>query len=363
MTAAPLLVALALVAAACADAPGDTSAPAMRVEPTMTLRGEGDSGRFAGYPFAVRRLRSGGFVVSPGPFARGADGLPRRFDAAGRFEAVIGRIGEGPGEFRTPVAWGEIGGESLLVSDRTLQRASVIGPVGSVARTFPLPNGAENLAIASDGDLVVNVPYGGGGSGWAPLARVDAEGRVGANFGGDSAGCGRLCGILGLRLLAADGDAGVWTSRTVKDYVLDRYDREGRATGHLRIEAEWFPRMDSFPPPPGDRFPFSLVNGVALDSAGRLWIVGSTADPEWETALGPPRPGEGGTAYRPVADMVRYRDGILDIRDTTSGALIAHHRFPDSPVLLLIEPGLLAAVRTTDDGWHEIDILRVSSDR
>ena len=362
-TAPARLAALVLVATACAEAPDGGSPPALRIERTTTLHGAGDSGHFAEYPFAVRRLRSGGFVVSPGPFAGRGDVLPRRFDRTGRFEATIGRIGDGPGEFRTPVAWGEIGGDTLLVADRTLRRVSAIGPGGVEARAFSMANDAEQLAVTSDGGLVVNVPYGAGGPGWTPLVRVDADGRVGATFGGDSAGCGRLCGILGLRLLAADGDGGVWTSRRVKDYLLDRYDRDGRATRHLRIDAEWFPRVDSFPPPPGDRFPYGIVNGIALDSAGRLWIVGSTADPDWKAGLGPELAGEGGTTSRPVADLVRYRDGVLDIRDTTTGALIAHRRFADSPVLLLIEPGLLAAVRTTDDGWREIDILRVSMDR
>ena len=352
-----------LLLAGCSGAPDDSRAATIRIERVMTLQGAGDSARFAAYPYAVRRLASGALVVSPEPYNGRGDVLPRRFDAAGRFQSTIGRIGDGPGEFREPVAWGELGGDSLLVADVTLRRASVFGTDGSVARTFPLPVGARTVLVGSDRSLVANVPSGTSGGTWAPLTRIDREGKVAASFGGDSTGCGRLCGLVGVRLLAADADGAVWAARQLEDFVLERYDREGRRTRSLHIAADWFPSLDSFPPAPGDRFPFSIINSIALDSAGRLWIAGSTADPDWESSLGPARPGEGGTTYRPVADVNRYRDGILDIRDTTTGALIAQHRFTDSPILLLVEPGLLAQVRTDDDGWHVIDILRVSVGR
>ena len=345
---------------ACGTGSSDDGSPAVRIERIATLDGSVDSQRLAAYPIAVVRLASGAFVVSAEPFGGTGDRLPRVYDAAGRYMRTIGRIGDGPGEFREPVAWAAMAGDSLLVADPAHGNGSLLDARDVTAATIPLPRGGRQVVMTSDGHLVANAPYNQVGERSALLVRVNRDGAVQASFGGDSAGCGRFCGIIGERRLAADAAGGVWSAHRGNQYLLEHFDRTGQRRTQFTIAAPWFTAVKSFPPARDDRFPYSMINGIGLDSAGRLWIVASTADAEWEQALGPPRPGEGGSLVRPVADIDRYRDGILEVRDTVTGALIASHRFTGSPIVLLVETGLLAQVRSDDDGWKAVDILRVS---
>jgi hypothetical protein len=66
---------------------------------------------------------------------RPVDGTIRWFDAGGRPSGRFGRSGEGPGEFRTPVAAGRLG-DTLWVLDRSTQRATLIRPGNPAAPTF-----------------------------------------------------------------------------------------------------------------------------------------------------------------------------------------------------------------------------------
>lgn len=345
----------------CLSACDRTTPPTttITVETVVTLGGETDPSDRAALPAAVRALESGGYVVSVEPSSSGREGLPRVYGADGRFQLSVGRLGEGPGEYRTPIVWSTLPGDSLVVTDEMRSAATIVDAQGNLVRRLAVPAGIRQLIVSSDHVLIGNAPYNHQGNESAPLMRLDSAGNLVASFGGDSAGCGRLCGVLGTRRLVADADGGVWAAHQAKAYVLEHYDRAGRRTKQFRLSPEWFAPMDSFPPRRGDQTPMSMVHGLSLDADGRLWIMGSTADSAWEEGLGDPRPGERGS-YRPVIDLARYRDGVLEVRDTATGALLASRRFPDSPVLLPAGPGLIAQATTDEDGWFSIAIRRVS---
>ena len=57
-----------------------------------------------------------------------------RYSAGGRFEARIGRAGQGPGEFESPGLIGRIG-DTIWVADPTLQRVTFFGPDSKLVRT------------------------------------------------------------------------------------------------------------------------------------------------------------------------------------------------------------------------------------
>lgn len=354
---------LELMILACLSACDRTAPPApgttITLETVVKLGGETDPYERAAIPVAVRALESGGYVVSAEPGMSAAEGMPRVYGPDGRFRFSVGRIGDGPGEYRAPIVWATLPGDMLLVLDETRSSAAIVDPLGTFVRRFSVPIATREVVVSSDGELIGNAPYNRQGGESAPLVRLDADGTLLSSFGGDSVDCGRLCGVLGTRRLVADAHGGIWAAHPAKAYVLEHYDSAGRRTRQFRPSAEWFESLDSFPPPPGDRTPLSMVHGLSLDREGHLWIVGSTADPEWEKGLGDPRPGEGGS-YRRVVDLARYRDGVIEVRDTATGALIASRRFPDTPVLLPVGPGLIAQATTDDDGWFSIAIRRVS---
>jgi hypothetical protein len=332
------------------------------LEPVVTLRGETEPGDRAALPSAVRALESGGYVVSVEPSSSAPAGLPRVYGADGQYRFSVGRIGEGPGEYRTPIVWSTLPGDSLVVTDEMRSVGAIIDSRGTLVRQFGVPVGIRQIVVTSDRAFIGNSPYNRNGNASAPLVRLDSAGRLVASFGGDSVGCARFCGVLGARRLAADAAGGVWAAHQTKAYILEHYDRAGSRTKQFSFSPDWFAPMDSFPPRRDDRTPLSMIHGLSLDLEGRLWVMGSTADSAWEEGLGDPRPGEGGS-YRPVIDLARYRDGVLEVRDTATGALIASRRFPDSPVLLPVGPGLIAQAITDDDGWFSIAIRRVAIDQ
>lgn len=358
MRSIPRLLLAILTTVACARSRDATPGAAIIIDSLTTLGANGGAGELPAWPSAVRAVGTG-FVVSSFPARGAADVLPRLYDAHGRFIRQLGRRGDGPGEFQVPTVWDTLPGDSLVVTDLWGQRTTILAADGTFGRSVPVLNGARQVVVTADGDLVVNAPYNGTGAAWAPLIRADPRGTVEASFGGDSAGCGRYCNELGTRVITADATGGVWAAWQLKTYVLEHYDRRGRLITRWHPPAGWFVPMDSFPPRPGDQHPPSMIQGLQQDAAGHLWIIGSTADAHWERGLGTARPGEGGRAYRPVDNVAAYLDGIVEVRDTSTGALVALRRFP-SAGLLTVSPTLIAQVRTNEDGAYLVDIFRIS---
>ena len=152
--------------------------------PTLDLGGvAGDSARdFLGVVGAVR-LSSGGVVV-----ANSGTGQLRFFDAGGRFVRAVGRRGRASGEFQA-IGWLQRGGgDSLVVFDRQLNRVTLLGPDGALARTIDLvaPDSTGVLQAVGrfpSGDLLAaTVPYlravtrGGPVRLHVPYLRVDTAG-------------------------------------------------------------------------------------------------------------------------------------------------------------------------------------------
>jgi hypothetical protein len=116
-------------------------------------------------PVAAARLADGGFAV--------LEQVPaeiRVFDSSGRFLHRIGRGGDGPGEFRSPVELAVLKGDTILVWDRGAQRLSWFSVEGALAherilrepagiltmrRVAPSPSGAALVlgATTTEEDL------------------------------------------------------------------------------------------------------------------------------------------------------------------------------------------------------------------
>ncbi len=79
------------------------------------------------------RLSDGRIVV-----ADGGSNTARYYSAEGRFLRVFGRSGEGPGEFRRIQALRRLAGDSILVVDAALHRATVLDGAGDLSSFIPL---------------------------------------------------------------------------------------------------------------------------------------------------------------------------------------------------------------------------------
>lgn len=106
-------------------------------------------------PVAAARLSDGGFAV--------LEQVPaeiRVFDASGAFVRRIGREGDGPGEFRSPLGIAALAGDTLVVWDRGSRRMSWFSIHGTLAREqfLPEPGGIRTIrhvALTPRGGVVV----------------------------------------------------------------------------------------------------------------------------------------------------------------------------------------------------------------
>lgn len=106
----------------------------------------------------------------------------RVFEFDGQLVRIIGREGEGPGEFRDP--WGVAidDADTLLVWDQNLARFSVFDPQGAFRRSFAPPRRwlVNTMRFLPGGDLLV-AAFGYMDT-WG-LHRLDRDGELIAEFG------------------------------------------------------------------------------------------------------------------------------------------------------------------------------------
>ena len=124
---------------------------------------------------------------------------------------------------------------------------------------------------------------------------------------------------------------------------LSRFDSAGRLVQRLKLDAPWFPSY-----PPTGAFPKEMLTGIASDAEGRVWIAGFTTDPDAADTA----------AARTPGDPDRL-DGILEVRDSLTGAVIATRRFDDQVLLLPLGDGRVAYLGSNPDGWARIEIWNV----
>jgi hypothetical protein len=106
-------------------------------------------------PVAAARLSEGGFAV--------LEQVPaevRVFDSSGQFLHRVGRGGDGPGEFRSPVKLAVLTGDTILVWDRGAQRLSWFSIEGALERerTLREPGGIRTIrrtALSPSGAVLV----------------------------------------------------------------------------------------------------------------------------------------------------------------------------------------------------------------
>lgn len=153
-----LLVAFAVVGASHKSVVGQSSPIPYRVSetPTVMIRGSGPDGsvRFANAvhaavladgAIAVVDLTDHGVVV---------------FDALGRLQRRIGRVGQGPGEYQYPSWAAACGTDSLFVWDAVLRRIAVHAPNGAFARQFRFGRSPSKVTCSSTTLFAYIVPEG-----------------------------------------------------------------------------------------------------------------------------------------------------------------------------------------------------------
>lgn len=116
----------------CAVAIALISAPA-RAQTVATLTRDGSFPEGLAFVSGVRELADGRVIVAD-PLGR----VVLRLDLAAGTADTLGRVGQGPGEYRQPDQVFALPGDSTLLVDLGNGRLAVIGPDGSFAGTMPI---------------------------------------------------------------------------------------------------------------------------------------------------------------------------------------------------------------------------------
>ena len=257
------------------------------------------------------------------------------FGPDGRLVGVIGRAGEGPGEFGAVVTPIPGPGDTLFAPDLVQGRVTMFGPDRSLAGTLPMPF-RPDLAMP-DGSFLVARQVGRREMIGYPMHVVDREGRVVRSFGTDEPQYRPDMDHILTRNVAPGQDGTVWAMAPAR-YILERWDPStGELLQSTRIRSDWFrestePYTDETVRPP------PLVDGLWEDEDGLVWTIVQDADVDWEP---PPWANE----HRPIdlQEHNRTYDSVIEVVDPGSGRVLASRRFDETllyrpPSRILVSP-------------------------
>jgi hypothetical protein len=244
----------------------------------------------------------------------------------GKTVRIVGRAGEGPGEYRSISAIDAGADGRVHVFDR--RRLTVLDSALDVSFTTVLPAMVEKGALLDDGTAVVAGTRYDGDSLFA-LQHIGTDGGLLNSFDPVTGPTNRF--------IARGRDNTVWAA-TFHDetpaYELHRWDpRTGVLVQTIRDSPPWFrwsprelsgnrlacqrgdrsacARAEDEPRPPHPPAPRIFHMWETHD--GLLWIISYTADPRWREAA--------------PSESHRVFDSVLEARDAVTGRLIMERTF------------------------------------
>jgi hypothetical protein len=269
----------------------------------------------------------------------------------GRFEEMLGQIGEGPGEFDR--AWRIAATASGNVYVHDLRGVlHIFGPDRRFKRLVRGPGlpVADPIAI---GDTIVALITGGS----RPRAVPDREvvlydTRSGTLIGGVGPSTELRPGSTrNVRAIAPAAESSLWLVQPGAQSI-ERWPLKGNHSLALTWSDDWARFVDGAPAESGAR-----LGRVWEDAAGRLlWVLSRFQDPEYEDLTAQLAPGQPyPSGYYDPAEMDDRYDTIISVIDLTNGAVVAHQRL-DEYGYQFLENGRLVLMREADDGYQSVEI-------
>lgn len=354
ITAITLAPPLPLHALAPQDAPPVPSCPDCRFafDAVAVLGSSDGDGAIRSGPSGIARDAQGRFIVAQ----RVANESAMVFGPDGGFLTTIGRVGDGPGEYRRIRALSVVG-EALYLYDEQTQRISIVDRDLEFQGSIPLRGGGVWGAVALRPDLhAVNMIVPGGSSTGRAIHLVNGEGEIVRSVERFDSRSGDPTAHLRHLFRDADGD-GFWSVGYFGRVTLRRYSASGE------LLTEW-----SAAPSPGDDLPMTYGNPdedrpptrqieAAWHDDGLIWVASWIPGPGWRDGLRRTRDDLHGSSFTPT-DLGLVFDGAVEVFDADSGRLMAA-RYGDGPAVA--EPigrGIAASLRTDELGWVYLEVLR-----
>jgi hypothetical protein len=278
-----------------------------------------------------------------------------RYARDGRLLGTVGRAGHGPGEFEGVRRVVRGRSDSLLVLD---DRLTVLTPTFAFVRSANLPAeiaSADELVVLANGSVVLN----GRGPKVPPLVLVtpaldhsraiDLPMTDRAPPGADRS-----------YALTRDGSGGFWAARAAYRYELLHVDSSGTLRDSLTPFSSWYEswtydpasRRNSTQSPPHTR-----IGGIWRDAAGRLWVIGASADRNWKPVQRAGRVAE--AAIPSLSTWSTLFDSHVDVIDPKDGSVVASRAY-DGILQGFTSDGLIWEVREEPSGGVTLRVIRAS---
>lgn len=266
------------------DAPTCTSCSVV-LQHITTLGGFDGPGEIDRAPISIREDWLGRFWILPG---YGPNYLARVYSAKGAYVGTVGREGEGPGEFRGPAALMPLPGDSMLVVDPMLSRATVVSADLKPHRAMRYFRADIWPEFALDWPRSVIL------EGWIPtgkqagnqLHRVSlagAEPQILNSFSTDLSPWLRRHDWPAVVRAVAE-PSGFWTYNEYR-YRFSRWSADGKMIADFERDAPWFPRKDKLNPSGNkDTPPASTLVRIIPGDEQRVWSIVKVASPNWKRA-------------------------------------------------------------------------------
>ncbi len=324
---------------------GATGSIAVSASPVMDVSAASDTGRGQiGELVGATRL-SGGQVVAAD---RGSSVL-RFFSASGTPIRVVGRPGDGPGEYKDLVSIQQCGADTLYAWDRMHARLTVLDSAGAFIRQSRLPGDPLQISCDRAGRIAVLAI--------TPLTSTASPVYSGAvlvvSTSGDSLGAvapvvlgtNRPLGAL-TSIALVPGRLYVGTGDSAR---VDRFTADGRPDGGFALDVPRRHPTSANYDATIDRIVSSLREAAAR-AANRKRLM-ATPMPEYVPAYRTILPGPAGTLWVVISPKGDPATEIEAIRP--DGTRLAHLRFPfDLDVYEVGTDYLLGAYLDAGDVQH-----------
>lgn len=277
-------------------------------------------------------------------FGVAAQASVKVFSAEGEYVRVVGRRGDGPGEFQFihDIAFS---GTNLIVMDQRQRRWTVLSDRGRVLSDSPLRVQPGQFIVVSQDTIVVgSVDLSASAVGY-PLHLVQlSDGTILQHFGSQT-GEFNVSEPYARRVRVASGGKGasIWVANPRRLH-LEEWSLNGELVRIVSGEPDWFPPVTKVPPL-GERPPTRLRQ-FALDGRGRLWVTTWVADRNWEAVARESRDNVEGA----ISDTRGYFDTRVDLFDLEGRTRCGPHVWESDQVNLMLRADeVLAATVEYDD--------------
>lgn len=280
----------------------------------------------------------------------------------GRSSQVVGRFGEGPGEYEW-IRWLKPHGKRLYLFDPFLRRVTVLDEDFEVVRTTPL--GVRQFLwdaeVVNDSLYVVNSGFYTTERAGFYLHSVGMDGRVIQSFDELTEAYPPRASMEQqgtLRLLVRSRDGSLWAANRNR-YEIERWDpATGRRLDRFIRPVDWFPSHGRRQPIDPSRPPPPIIRDIIEDRNGWLWVLMRRTSSRWaEHVVRTPADAHPEMGEYTMDGVPGAWEEIVEVIDPETARVMAQSVLPNGIQRFLGE-GSALSTHHTDDGvpywrtWH-----------